>query len=72
MSEVRFYKKKPDTIQAIKYNGSNIKDIRKFMGEDKDSFIYVNEDEYVVRFTNGDFEIFSEKAFKESFESVTV
>ena len=70
MQSLKFYKRKPETIQAICYNGDNADQLANLFGIAKDTFLYPEIGEYVVRYTNGSYEVFTKEAFEELFESV--
>tara|TARA_R100000742_G_C4174140_1_gene11431 strand:+ start:161 stop:373 length:213 start_codon:yes stop_codon:yes gene_type:complete len=70
MSDINFYKKIPETIQAIQYNGTNIKEVIKFLKVEENSPLIPNKGEYVVKYISGEYEIFSRESFNRYFENI--
>tara|TARA_R100000951_G_scaffold40343_1_gene34185 strand:+ start:2008 stop:2217 length:210 start_codon:yes stop_codon:yes gene_type:complete len=68
---MKFYRKKPDVIQAVQYDGSNIKEILDFVGAKNEmGFLFPFKTDFIVKNTDGSFEIYTEDIFKSFFEKI--
>jgi hypothetical protein len=69
-SNLKFYRKRPEVIQALQYDGKNVNEIASLMKVDVDSFMIPSLNEYIVKYSDGVLEIFTEQAFNKTFEKV--
>ena len=67
---MNFYRKKPEVIQAMQYNGTNSKEILDFVGAEKNNFVFPFKTDFVVKRTDGTFEIYTEDVFDYFWEKV--
>lgn len=80
----KFYRVKPDVVQAVQYNGKNEAEVFELIGEGngfynhsnglwiflKDKQKRVDVHDYVVRTSSGDLKLFEPKDFNIEYESV--
>lgn len=75
------YRRKPTTIEAIKWTGENLSEIKRFVGDSllvyeddiyikffRDSFCIVPIGQYIIKLTDGSFYIFGEGTLEENYE----
>lgn len=67
---MNFYRKKPDVIQAVQYNGDNVKEILDFVGTKNDNFMFPFKTDFIVKHVDGKFEVYTEEVFDCFFEKL--
>jgi len=65
---MNFYRKKPDVIQAVQYNGDNVKEILDFVGTD--NFMFPFKTDFIVKHTDGKFEVYTKEIFTHFYEKL--
>ena len=67
---MNFYRKKPEVIQAVQYNGDNVEEILDFVGTKKDNFMFPFKTDFIVKHTDGKFEVYTKEVFKHFYEKL--
>ena len=70
MSDIQFYKRKSEVIQASQVSKETAQKVAKYFNISEDEIQKIEVGDYVVRQTNGEFQIYTKEEFDNLFEPI--